>query len=241
MSRREQTVSLPELMRWALAERAEQELSAMPSPRALEQLFPDMSALRQKVFSALRERERTRRRQQRRPLRMLARVLVAAAVLISILSGLLLANAAVRSAVIDTIIDWTDRNVGIRFEVTEPYLDRLPEGYGPHYIPEGLVFDEENSWQSDSDFLYTYQSEDGTMILDLQIGIAQNGSHYQMDNEHTEFEMISFQGTDAYLGHGFALNGAEMYVMLWVKDGIEHHIYTNFSLSEIFKIAENIY
>lgn len=236
--RREQSVSLTELMRWALAERAERELEDMPSPQELQSMLGDLPELRRRVFSTL---EQQRSARPRRPLRMLGRILIVAAVLISILSGLLLANAAVRGAVVNTIIDWTDRDVGIRFEVEGPLLTALPEGYGPHYIPEGLLPMESQSWSSSDGFFYAYQSEDRGTVLNIRANIAENCSAYYIDNEHITYDKITFNGVQAYLGTFEEHRG---YVMLWMKDGIEHMIYIcgeEVSLSEVYSIAENIY
>ena len=236
--RHEQSVSLPELMRWALAERAEQELSDMPSPQELQSMLGDLPELRRRVFSDLEGQQKSR---SRRPLRVLVRALIVAAVLVSILACMMMASAAVRGAVVNTIIDWTNRDVGIRFEVEGEPLSALPEGYAPHYIPEGMVCMEEVSWKSKTGFMYAYQSEDGATVLDIQVGIAENSSMYRIDNEHIIYDKITFNGVQAYLG---TFEESRGYVMLWMKDGIEHMIYIcgeGVTLSEVCAIAENIY
>lgn len=136
-------------------------------------------------------------------LRVVRKTLTAAAILVSLLFCVLMANASVRAAVVNTIIEWTGRDIGIRFEVTGEPLAALPNGYGPHYVPAGLIFDEEMSYQeTDGSFFYTYASVDGKVILDVQVTIAQNGSAYWIDNEHLEHERITFNGVTAYYGHG---------------------------------------
>ena len=172
---------------------------------------------------------------------MVKRTVVAAAILASFLSCVLMANASVRAAVVNTMIEWTGRDIGIRFEVEGEPLAALPDGYGPHYIPEGMIYQDDISWKVRDQVLYSYVSEDGTSVLDIQITVAQNGSAYWIDNEHLVYEKITFNGVTAYYGHGTSVGGDEISTLLWVKDGIEHDIYTNVSMSELFEIAENIY
>lgn len=236
--RHEQSVSLPELMRWALAERAERELEDMLSPQELQSMLGDLPELRHKVFSNLDGQRKSR---PRRPLRVLVRALIVAAVLVSLLACMMMASAAVRGAVVNTIIDWTNRDVGIRFEVEGEPLSALPEGYAPHYIPEGLILNEDQSWSSNAGFSYAYQSEDRGTVLDIHANVAENCSVYRIDNEHIIYDKITFNGVQAYLG---TFEESRGYVILCMKDGIEHMIYIcgeGVTLSEVCAIAENIY
>ncbi len=57
----------------------------------------------------------------------------------------------------------------------------------------------------------------------------------------TEHERITFHGVTAYYGHGTSVGGDEICTLLWVEHGIEHYIYTNVPVSELFTIAEQIY
>lgn len=237
----EKQVSLWSLMIFVMEQQAQELAETFKTPRELEEKFPDTSDLERKVFTKIKAMQQDKRK-ERKPLRILWRTILVAAVLVSLLFATLMTNASVRSVVINTIIEWTGRDVGIRFEIEGEPLVTLPDGYGPHYIPEGFLLLEDASFkESNGSFSYAYQTEDGSRIMDIQAGIAENGSMYWMDNEHAEYEMITFQGTKAYLGHGESIAGQETYIMLWTKAGIEHFIYTTVSLSELFQIAENIY
>lgn len=238
----EQTVSLQALIKWALEEDTEREIAALPQPRELEALYPDTAAFRAQVFGEIGRRQKAERR-RRKPLRLLKRTLLAAAILTSILFCTLMTNAALRAAVVNTIIDWTDRDMGIRFEIEGEPLSALPEGYGPHYIPESFSYVEEQSWHEpiDGSFSYTYQSADKTLFFDIEAGIAQNSSMYRVDTEHTDFEQITWDGIPAYLGSWTSVAGDTGYTMIWVQNGIEHYLNSNLSLTEFWKVAENIY
>ncbi len=236
-----ESVSLYALIQWGLKEHTERQLAALPSQQEIDAVLGDTSSFCQRVLDGVQRLLRTRQRGKRRLLRTVRKTLVAAAILVSLLFCVLMANASVRTAVVNTIIEWTGRDIGIRFEVEGEPLAALPDGYGPHYIPEGLIYQDDISWGVRDQVLYSYVSEDGTSVLDIQITVAQNGSAYWIDNEHLAYEKITFNGVTAYYGHGTSVGGDEISTLLWVKDGIEHDIYTNVSMSEVFEIAENIY
>lgn len=236
-----ESVSLHALIQWGLKEHTERQLAALPSQQEIDAVLGDTSSFCQRVLDGVQRLLRTRQRGKRRLLRTVRKTLVAAAILVSLLFCVLMANASVRTAVVNTMIEWTGRDIGIRFEVEGEPLAALPDGYGPHYIPEGLIYQDDISWGVRDQVLYSYVSEDGTSVLDIQITVAQNGSAYWIDNEHLAYEKITFNGVTAYYGHGTSVGGDEISTLLWVKDGIEHDIYTNVSMSEVFEIAENIY
>lgn len=237
-----ESVSLYALIQWGLQEHTERQLAALPSPQEVDAVLGDTSDFCRRVLEAVQQLLRRQRSGKRRLLRAVRKTVVAAALLASFLSCVLMANASVRAAVVNTMIEWTGRDIGIRFEVEGEPLAALPDGYGPHYIPEGMIPNEEMSYQNtDGSFFYTYASVDGKAILDIQVTIARNGSAYWIDNEHLVYEKITFNGVTAYYGHGTSVGGDEISTLLWVKDGIEHDIYTNVSMSELFEIAENIY
>ena len=236
-----ESVSLYALIQWGLQEHTERQLAALPSPQEVDAVLGDTSDFCRRVLEAVQQLLRRQRRGKRRLLRAVRKTVVAAALLASFLSCVLMANASVRAAVVNTMIEWTGRDIGIRFEVEGEPLAALPDGYGPHYIPGGMIYQDDISWKVRDQVLYSYVSEDGTSVLDIQITVAQNGSAYWIDNEHLVYEKITFNGVTAYYGHGTSVGGDEISTLLWVKDGIEHDIYTNVSMSELFEIAENIY
>ena len=78
-------------------------------------------------------------------------------------------------------------------------------------------------------------------MLNIEVGIAQTLSGYVMDNEHIDYVPVPFNDVTAHLGTFRQHDG---YVLLWTKDNIEHQIYLESStipLSEVYRIAENIY
>lgn len=169
------------------------------------------------------------------------RALLVAAVLISMFTCTLLTSASVRNAVVNTIIDWTGRDVGFQFIIEGEPLSALPDGYGPHYIPDGFEYNEEASIVEKSFLELNYKSANHSMVLSIGSEVLRNSSQTRMDNEHTEFEMITIFDTTAYVGKWTSVDGDDGYFMIWAKDGIENQIYGTVSFSELIKIAENIY
>lgn len=232
------TVALYALLKWAMNEHTERELAAIPPARELDALFPDTSALRERIFAALRQ---LRRQKQRRTWRKLKPLLIAVAVAASVLFATLMVNASMRATVVDIITEWTNRDVGIHFEVEGEPLAALPVDLEPHYIPEELIRLDDYCERTPSHLFYTYQSEDGSLYLDIRVDTLTNGSMTWIDNEHATLEETTFQGNPAYVAHGTSVGGDEISILLWAKDGLECHIYTNVSWAETQKIAEGIY
>ena len=239
--RSEETYSLQELIRWALAEQTDREIDALPTPAELDEMFPDTARFRRRVFDAVKAQEKAEKRAKRRILPIVKRTLLVAAILAALLFGTLMTNASVRSAVINTIFEWTGRDVGISFQIEGQPPAALPEDYGPHYIPEGFEYQENLSEENSKGLFYMYKTQDQQSTLIVKIHIAENKSFYRIDNEQMAYEKITFQNIPAYLGHGITKNNSNTYVMIWVKDGIEYNIYGTISLSDLFEIAENIY
>ena len=233
------TVSVHALIKWALDEHTEREIDSFPIPEELEELYPDTSAFRERFFREIAVRKKAIQKKSRKPLRMIRRTLLVAAVLASLLFATLMTNASVRSVVVNTIIEWTGRDMGIRYEIQGEPLSAIPDGYGAHYIPDGYVYMQENSANEKNLFSRIYEKSETDFIV-IDVTVLENASMIWMDNEHTVYEKIEFNGTTAYLGTFIERDG---YTLNWAQNGMEHYIYAagNISLSDVSRIAENIY
>ena len=129
--------------------------------------------------------------------------------------------------------------MSIRYEVEGHPLTALPEGYAPHYIPEGFVYNEEISFTEQNQILLDYENEKGYFVQ-ITIRIAENSSIVVTDSEHITYKTIDFGEADAYFG---TFDDGDGYVMYWFADGMEHELYINAILpeSEVLRIADNIY
>lgn len=241
MKQEPELVSLRELLRAACEESVRREVDAYPTPKELKEKYPDTSEATRRTFAALGVERKALLRARRRSLHVVRKTLVAAVIVLSMLFATLMTNAEMRAAVVNTLIEWTENFVRIQYEVEGKGPAVLPEGYGPHYIPDGFVYQEELSYSYSTRFSYAYESTDRTSMLNIEVGIAQTLSGYVMDNEHIDYVPVPFNDVTAYLGTFRQHDG---YVLLWTKDNIEHQIYLESStipLSEVYRIAENIY
>ena len=176
MKQEPELVSLRELLKAACEESVRREVDAYPTPKELKEKYPDTSEATRRTFAALGVERKALLRARRRSLHVVRKTLVAAVIVLSMLFATLMTNAEMRAAVVNTLIEWTENFVRIQYEVEGKGPAVLPEGYGPHYIPDGLVYQEDSSWSTSRDFVYFYQSDDRRSILSIQVGIAQNSS-----------------------------------------------------------------
>lgn len=236
--------TLDALLREAAAWRLERALSSLPGEEELRAARGPLTRLDRRVArgaAALRRRQRIReeRNLPRMSWRRLRRILVVAALLAALAVGTLTVSAELRLAVKNTLVEWGQRNMSIRYEVEGHPLTALPEGYGPHYIPEGFAYNEEISFANPNQILLDYENEEGYFVQ-IIITIAENASVVVTDSEHITYKTIDFGEADAYLG---TFDDGDGYVMYWFADGMEHELYINayLSESEVYEIAENIY
>ena len=241
MKHEPEMVLLRDLLKAACEESVQREVDAYPTPKELKEKYPDTSEVTKRTFEALGVERKALLRARRRSLHVGRKTLVAAVIVFSVLFATLMTNAEMRAAVVNTLIEWTENFVRIQYEVGGKGPAVLPEDYGPHYIPDGFVYQEEVSFYTARRCSYGYKSTDGESTLGIEIGIAQTTSGYLIDNEHIDYAPVPFNDVTAYLGTFRQHNG---YVLLWTKDNIEHQIYLESStipLSEVYRIAENIY
>ncbi len=251
---RTQQTQIPfeELLARAAAESCRRRRESLP-PEEVLQGAHDFSALDRRMTPWLKQLDRehggkTAAREhgqeaapRRRSLRTLRRIALVAALLAALLMGVLTVSAELRAYVKNIVFEWTDHNVGIGYEVEGALLTELPEGYGPHYIPEEYVYDEEASFVDQSRFSFVYRSknDEGKKLM-IDGCISENASMVWADNEHISYEWVTVNDVPAYLGTFIERDG---YTLDWAKEGVENSIYfeTDLPINELYKIAQNIY
>ena len=241
MTEQGELISREELLRRAARESVRRRIAALP-PEAVLQAGHDFSALDRRVYASLKALSRARARlpmPEHVSWRTARRIAVVAALLAALFGGTMMVSAERNVYVKRVVVEWTERDMSLRYEVGGRLLTALPEGYAPHYIPEGFAYQEESSFVDRASFQKCYENEDGFFIL-INVQIAENASGVVTDNEHILYELIDFGETDAYLG---TFEDGDGYVMYWFADGIEHELYISAYLDrdEVFAIAENIY
>ena len=229
----EQTnISFEAALMIALRADAQKELDTLPTPEQLEELYPDTSQWDERMAVALR-------RKKHRP--MLKRVLVAALTLVVLILGALAVSADFRKAVYTMIQKFLPIEMQLTYQVDGEPLERLPDGYSDHYVPDGFERDREQEFESAENFLHVYSSKGSGKGYTVRCSIIQPGQQSSFDNEHTTYENVKVGDADATLGTSVEKNGDTVYILSWEQRGISNTIMGNISQDEIARIAENIF
>ena len=128
----EQTeVSFDTALMMALHADAQKELNELPTPAQLKERYPDTSRWDARLQAALHKR---------RP--VLKRVLIAALTLVILTLGALTVSADFRNAVYTMIQKFLPIEMQLTYQVDGEPLERLPDGYSDHYVPDGFEMDD---------------------------------------------------------------------------------------------------
>ena len=128
----EQTeVSFDTALMMALHADAQKELNELPTPAQLKERYPDTSRWDARLQAALHKR---------RP--VLKRVLIAALTLVILTLGALTVSADFRKAVYTMIQKFLPIEMQLTYQVDGEPLERLPDGYSDHYVPDGFEMDD---------------------------------------------------------------------------------------------------
>ena len=244
-------VSFDALLTLALQEQTRRELAALPDAEALQTLYPDTAGWDKRLRRALAERRKSARKAARSAPRVrwmpLRRLVTVAAVLVLVLAGALATSAEVRYAVRRAVLQWTDIDLRLTYDTEgtpAPADLTLPQGYADHYVPEGFVLDEGNSYDMEEEFFHGYDrtvnGEKYSYSVTCYV-IRPGGQIESFDSEHTVYEMIQVNGIEATLGTSSNYDGSTSYYLFWEDNGIHHTVYGNLAKEEILKIAEAIY
>lgn len=229
----EQTnISFEAALMIALRADAQKELDTLPTPEQLEELYPDTSQWDERMAVALR-------RKKHRP--MLKRVLVAALTLVVLTLGALAVSADFRKAVYTMIQKFLPIEMQLTYQVDGEPLERLPDGYSAHYVPDGFERDREQEFERAENFLHVYSSKESGKGYTVRCSIIQLGQQSSFDNEHTTYENVKVGDADATLGTSVGENGDTVYILSWERGGVSNTIMGNISRDEIMKIAENVF
>ena len=235
-------ISFDEMVRLALQEEERRRWAAYPDRETLRKTYGDLSELKARIDATLRA-HRLQKEQalpRRVSLRSFKRALILAAILLALFSGIILVSAEIPMKVKQMIVEWTERDVGISYEVEGAALQTLPADFGPHYIPEGFEYVEEESYRDEYGSSLIYRSKDQSEFLNVRFEFLTDKEILRTDNENIIYEMVTINGGSAYLGTFQKHSG---YILEWNAVGINYYIYTSADIStdELYKIAENIY
>ena len=224
----EQTnISFEAALMIALRADAQKELDTLPTPEQLEELYPDTSQWDERMAVALR-------RKKHRP--MLKRVLVAALTLVVLTLGALAVSADFRKAVYTMIQKFLPIEMQLTYQVDGEPLERLPDGYSDHYVPDGFEMDNAQKFERAENFLHVYSSKEAEESYTVRCSIIQPGQQSLFDNEHTVYETVKVGEADGVLGTSTDEHGKNVYTLSWEHRGITHTVMGNIPYDEIMKI-----
>ena len=234
-------ISFDEMVRLALQEEERRRWAAYPDRETLRKTYGDLSELKARIDATLRA-HRLQKEQalpRRVSLRSFKRALILAAILLALFSGIILVSAEIPMKVKQMIVEWTERDVGISYEVEGTAPQSLPADFGPHYIPEGFEYVEEESYRDEYGFNNIYRTEDNS-ILNIRVEIFVVESAFWTDSENIIYEQVTVNSISMNLGIFQKHSG---YILEWVTSGIKYRIYisADMEVEELYKIAENIY
>ena len=228
----EQTnISFEAALMIALRADAQKELDTLPTPEQLEELYPDTSQWDERMAVALR-------RKKHRP--MLKRVLVAALTLVVLTLGALAVSADFRKAVYTMIQKFLPIEMQLTYQVDGEPLERLPDGYSDHYVPDGFEMDNAQKFERAENFLHVYSPKETEESYTVRCSIIQPGQQSLFDNEHTVYETVKVGEADGVLGTSTDEHGKNVYTLSWEYQGITHTVMGNIPYDEIMKIAKGI-
>ncbi len=226
----EQTeVSFDTALMMALHADAQKELNELPTPAQLKERYPDTSRWDARLQAALHKR---------RP--VLKRVLIAALTLVILTLGALTVSADFRKAVYTMIQKFLPIEMQLTYQVDGEPLERLPDGYSDHYVPDGFEMDNAQKFERAENFLHVYSSKEAEESYTVRCSIIQPGQQSLFDNEHTVYETVRVGEADGVLGTSSGEDGQQVYTLNWESNGIAHTVMGDIPYDEIIKIAESI-
>ena len=226
-------ISFDAALMMALRIDAQKEMDTLPTPAQLEELYPDTSRWDERMAAALQQKKK------HRP--VLKQLLVTALTLVLLAIGALAVSADFRKAVYTMIQKFLPIEMQLTYQVDGEPLERLPDGYSDHYVPDGFELDDSQGFERAENFLHVYSSKESGKGYTVRCSIIQPGQQSSFDNEHTTYENVKVGDTAATLGTSASENGDTVYILSWERGGVSNTIMGNISRDEIMKIAENVF
>ena len=163
--------------------------------------------------------------------RVLKRVLVAALTLVVLTLGALAVSADFRKAVYTMIQKFLPIEMQLTYQVDGEPLERLPDGYSDHYVPDGFEMDNAQKFERAENFLHVYSSKEAEESYTVRCSIIQPGQQSLFDNEHTVYETVKVGEADGVLGTSTDEHGKNVYTLSWEHRGITHNVRFSFCLN----------
>ena len=176
------------LVRQAVIDNYDRELDDIPPREELESMF-SFSDRHEAMMKALFCRD-ARRVKAKKVADVSKRMAAGFVLAVAVLFGLLMTSTTVRAAVGDTLVEFFDQFVSIRYQgEAEP---DLASEWEPEYLPEGFTFQEKETLAAV--VALTYRNDNG-VIMTLDYSTAPRNVVYS-DNEYTGYTSVYRDGTE---------------------------------------------
>lgn len=233
MEKNNAKISFDAALQMALYAQTERELETMPSPQELKILYPETKRWDERIYAALKRRERQKHRRKKA-----AAVLL---VLIAMVIGLFAVSAELRHAVYTAVLRYLPQELHLTYTVEGPTQTNPTEKLVENYIPQGFVQDKEQMLDTEEMLFHVYENKETRQSYSVtRYTLQQNGSEEIMDNEHTTYQETKVGDNTAILGTSSNFDGTESYYLFWEKDGMAYTLSGNIPPDELRRVAENI-
>ena len=138
--------------------------------------------------------------------------------------GALAVSADFRKAVYTMIQKFLPIEMQLTYQVDGEPLERLPDGYSDHYVPDGFEMDNAQKFERAENFLHVYSSKEAEESYTVRCSIIQPGQQSLFDNEHTVYETVKVGEADGVLGTSTDEHGKNVYTLSWEHRGITHTV-----------------
>lgn len=222
-----------QLVTEALILLAQQTVDAIPPDDQLDEMFPDTSALDERIRQ-IKNRVGERAAPKKVPLRKrMARYAAMFFLTLSLLLGAAMLHPDARAYIVNLVVTWYEDHV--RYSFREDNAAEIPADWVFGYIPEGFVltFEEDRG----TDQVFCFENDDGAL---LDISISNESSTYYMDNEHFTITHIVLRGTMADVYEG--TNDESPNMIVWHREDMKVmvSIFGDMPIEKIILIAEGM-
>ncbi len=218
------------LLRKAVIENHQRELSALPTKGELSELYT-FSHRHEKRMNSLFAAER-RKSAWAKIVYISKRAAAVFVIALTILSVALLTVPQVRATVWGTMVEWYNEFTKFSFS-KEQTADENTE-WRPKYLPKG--FTESNAYSLITSKTVEYMNENGVLIS-LDYSISGNTS-VTVDNEHSNYRSVNKHGVEY---HVFEAETSEhTSKIIWENEGISFYIKSIITDDELLKVALSV-
>ena len=228
-------ISADAMVALVVAEAEARELAGMPPLRELNTAFEPSGSFLRRMQKLLRRAKTARR--GKKLWKAARRALLCGAAMLALLCGGMMQVEAVREAVISTLIEWKSQYAEFRFQNEGGPGAALPQTIELTYLPEG--FAAQDIYCADELFSAIYNNGlkgNEYRYFSVEISVPNESHWLRIDNEHTSYYSIQFDGHDAV----WCAADKGINMLSWTDDGLIWFVEGSIDLAELIRIVEGI-